>query len=345
MFPAQALAEHLSGQGWQIAMMTDARGRKHAGRIPADPIFEVKAASISPRRPVKVLSGIVKLYQGTQMARQFLREWKADIVVGFGGYPAFPAMAAAQGLSIPTIIHEQNAVLGRVNRLFARKAFAVATGFPTLSRLPQGVDFTYVGNPLRAQITGAVPKAYTWPRRGTINLLIVGGSLGARILSQTLPTAIAGLSQDIRARLNVVQQTTEGELEAARQTYAQAGVKARCEVFFDDIETHLSRAHYVIARAGASSLSEISLMGKPSLLIPLAIAMDDHQMVNALSLKNKKAADILPESEFTSERVTRLLEKRFHDPDWLNIAADNARKIARPDALTQLATVVKAAIS
>ena len=206
MFPAQALAETLKVQGWDIAMMTDARGRKHAGRIPADPIIEVQAASITPRKPIAAIAGIFKLSKGVMQARRFIKDWQPDVVVGFGGYPAFPAMRAAQGLDLPTIIHEQNAVLGRVNRVFAAKALHVASGFANLGKLPDSANHVVTGNPMREQVIAAIPKSYKAPK-GDIHLLIVGGSLGAKIVSETMPAAIALLPAQIRKRLKVVQQT------------------------------------------------------------------------------------------------------------------------------------------
>ena len=339
MFPAQALAEILKTEGWDIAMMTDARGQKHCGRIPADPVVEVQAASISPRKPIQAIKGILKLMRGVRQAKAFIREWRPDIVVGFGGYPAFPAMRAAQSAGLPTILHEQNAVLGRVNRVFAAKATHVVSGFEMLEKVSPKANVTCLGNPMRAQIAEAVPATYERPA-DEMNLLIVGGSLGARILSQRLPKAIAGLPEDLRKRLSVVQQTTEGELTTAREAYASAGVTALCETFFSDIETHLAKAHYVIARAGASSVSEIALMGKPSLLIPLAIAMDDHQTANAKSLQSHMAADILPESEFTPESVAHILQDRLNDSNWLSSAAAAARTLGRPGAARDLAQLV-----
>jgi len=339
MFPAQALAEILKAEGWHIAMMTDARGQKHCGRIPADPIIEVQAASISPRKPIQALKGVFKLAKGVGQAKRFIRDWQPDIVVGFGGYPAFPAMRAAQGLNLPTILHEQNAVLGRVNRVFAAKASHVVSGFEVLEKVSPHANVICLGNPMRAQIVDAIPRSYELPK-DVINLLIVGGSLGARILSATLPKAVASLPEDMRSRLNVVQQTTESELIVARETYANAGVTALCETFFSDIETHLAKANYIVARAGASSVSEIALMGKPSLLIPLAIAMDDHQTVNARSLKDRGAADILPESEFTPESVANILQDRLNDSSWLSSASVTARALGRPNAAQDLAQLV-----
>jgi len=344
MFPAQALAEILKSEGWDIAMMTDARGLKHSGRIPADPIIEVQAASISPRRPIKSAGGVLRLAKGVRQAKAFIRDWKPDVVVGFGGYPAFPAIRAAQSLGVPTILHEQNAVLGRVNRVFAAKAKHIVSGFEDLARVSLKANVTCLGNPLREQIVNAVPKSYTAPT-DKINLVIVGGSLGARILSDTLPKAIASLPDDLRARLNVVQQTTKSHLFIAREIYEASDVTSICETFFSDIETHLAKAHYVIARAGASSVSEIALMGKPSLLIPLSIAMDDHQTANAKSLQRLGAADILPESEFTPKTTADILQDRLNDSNWLNSAAASARTLGRPNATHDLAQLVIRAVN
>lgn len=341
MFPAQALAETLKAQGWQIAMITDARGKKHTGAIPADPIVEVKAATISARKPVAALKGVIKLWQGTAQAKRFIKDWKPDVVVGFGGYPAFPAMRAAQRIGLPTIIHEQNAVLGRVNRIFAKRANHVVSGFEQLSLLPEGANHVCLGNPMRAQIIHAVPKHYTAPAAGgPINILIIGGSLGAKIISETMPAAIAMLPKEMRARLNVVQQTRPEYHDASRKAYKDAGVNALCETFFSNIETHLAAAHYVVGRAGAGSVSEIAVMGKPSLLVPLAIAMDDHQTRNAMSLSRLNAADILPESEFTPERVKTTLEARLNDSHWLTYAAAAARSQGRARAAQDLAAMV-----
>ncbi len=343
MFPAQALAEILKADGWDIAMITDARGRKHTSRIPTDPIIDVEAATISPKKPVGAFIGAMKLMKGARQAKKFMRVWRPDVVIGFGGYPAFPAMRSAQALKIPTLLHEQNAVLGRVNRVFTDKAKYVASGFEELSRLPENAHHICTGNPLRAQIKEAIPPYYERPQK-TIHLLIVGGSLGARLISETMPKAIALLAPELKSRLCVVQQTRAECLDAARLAYAEAGVSATCETFFTDIENHLARAHFIVARAGASSVSEIAAMGKPSLFVPLKIAMDDHQTANAMTLKSLGAADILPESEFTPEGVKTILEARLNDDHWLETAATAAKSAALPDAAEALAKLVRSVL-
>ena len=345
MFPAQALAEHCKALGADIAMITDARGRKHAGRIPADPIIEVSAASISPRMPHKVPGGMLKLARGIGQAKKFIRDWKPDVVVGFGGYPAFPALRAAQRMGVPTVLHEQNAVLGRVNRVFAKRAKVVASGFDVLQKLPAGSNWQAIGNPMREAIVRAGEREYTTPTGdGPINLLVVGGSLGATLVSETVPAACALLPDDLRARLNVVQQTREGSMTLATELYQSAGITAHCAPFFSDIHEHLAKAHFVIARAGASSVSEIALMGLPSLLVPLTIAMDDHQMVNASALKNRNCADVLPETQFTPEAVKNILLETLRDSTYLAAASRAALTAARPDATTALAGLVQSAV-
>jgi len=343
MFPAQALAETLAAKGWEIAMITDARGKKHTGNIPADPMREVSAATINPRKPIAAIKGLIKLANGVNEAKSFMRGWKPDVVAGFGGYPAFPAVKAAQVLKIPTVLHEQNAVLGRVNRALAKEAHVVATGFERCDKIPAGAKTICTGNPLRAQILEAIPDGYAAPNTESnkdIHLTIVGGSLGARLISETLPAAIALLPTEMLTRLVVVQQTRAEYLDEAREIYQLAGVRATCESFFSDIQIHLASAHYIVGRAGASSVSEIAAMGKPALFVPLKIAMDDHQTINALALKDLGAADILPESEFTAEGVKTTLLERLNDSTWLETASNFARSAARPDATSALADLV-----
>ena len=340
MFPAQALGETLLQRGWDVSMMTDARGRPRVEWLDPDRVFTVQATSVSPRKPLQALRGVATLAKGVRTAKRIMGKNLPNVVAGFGGYPAFPAIRAAQQMGIPTVLHEQNTVLGRVNRVFARRAVAVASGFEELRRLPGGATHVVTGNPLREQIWNAVPEGYSAPGDGDIHLLVVGGSLGARIIARTVPKAVAALPKDLRKRLVVVQQTTEGELLNARATYEQAGVRATCEPFFGDIQNHLAKAHLVIARAGASSVSEIAAMGLPSILVPLAIAMDDHQTVNASSLERLGAAIVLPETGFTPEALQNVLGETLDDGVWLENAARAARSVSRPDATHDLADLV-----
>ncbi len=340
MFPAQALAEEMMAQGWEAALITDARGAKLAGNFPSETRLTIDAASLNPRRPLAAVKGVLTILKGMKQAKAFITNWQPDVVAGFGGYPAYPAVKAAQSMGLPSLLHEQNAVLGRVNRALSKRADILACGFDVLERCSVPEKVIVTGNPLRVQISNAIPKHYSVPK-DKINLLIIGGSLGARLISETVPLALARLPENMRSRLNVVQQTRTESMEAAKAVFAAAGIQARCESFFHNIEDELAAAHFIIARAGASSVSEIAAMGKPSLFVPLGIAMDDHQSVNAQSLKDLDAADILPESQFTPEALAHSLEKRLNDSHWLKQAAAAARKTAKLDAAPHLAQLVK----
>ncbi|MGD2134295.1 MAG: undecaprenyldiphospho-muramoylpentapeptide beta-N-acetylglucosaminyltransferase [Maricaulaceae bacterium] len=342
MFPAQALAAELAKRGWSIALVTDARGLALAKDFPADPIAVIDAATISPANPFKSIVGAMKIAGGYTAARRIIKDLKPSVVIGFGGYPAFPTLMAARGKA-KIVLHEQNAVLGRVNRAFAARAHAIASGFKRLERMPQRATGRWVitGNPVRAHITEARDTPYVTPEGDApINLVILGGSLGARILSEIPPRAVARLPEDLRRRLKVVQQTREEWVEDALQVYREAGVEAVCQPFFTNIGELLAKAHMVIARAGASTVTEIAVAGRPSILVPLAIAMDDHQTLNAEALADVGAADVIPEREFDGEALTKLLADRLSHPETLARRADNARAAGRADAASALADVV-----
>lgn len=348
MFPAQALADELDARDWRAALITDARGMKLVGEaFRADPIETVNAASVSPRNPIKSVVGAVRIAAGVAKARGIYRRLKPAAVVGFGGYPAFPALAAAG--RTPIILHEQNAVLGRVNRVFAKRATAIASGFTRLERMPVSVTgrWTMTGNPVRNPILAIRGAAYAPPQSETdpIRLLILGGSLGARILSEITPRAIARLPEGLRRRLRVVQQTREDTLNAAQKIYDDAGVTAECAPFFTNVADRLAGAHMVIGRAGASTVTEIAVVGRPSILVPLAIAMDDHQSLNARTLEEAGAADVIAEADFDGQKLAQLLEKRLTSPQDLARRAAAARAVGRADATTALADLVEAVVA
>jgi UDP-N-acetylglucosamine--N-acetylmuramyl-(pentapeptide) pyrophosphoryl-undecaprenol N-acetylglucosamine transferase len=343
MFPARAAAEALIARGWQIRLVTDARGLRHAADFPAVAIDEIHAASPSTGNPVKLARAAAELTRGFAQTRGIAKRWKPDVVAGFGGYPAFPALAVARALRIPFAIHEQNAVLGRVNRLFAARAGFVASGFERLDRLPERARKRHIltGNPLRAPIVEARKAGYPeLTAEGRINILVLGGSLGARILSETVPAAIAKLPEKLRSRLDVVQQTREESLPMAREIYASAGVNAVCEPFFEDVGALYAAAHLVIGRAGASTVSEVAGVGRPAIFCPLGIATDDHQAANADGLVQALAADMLREADFTAERLAQLIETRLSNPQDLAERAAAARSLGRPDAADTLAKSV-----
>lgn len=344
MFPARACAEALIERRWQVALVTDARGARHARDFPGEGLTEIAASSPFQKNPLKLAGALGKLSKGFGQTRRLMGEFKPDIVAGFGGYPAFPALLAARIGGIPFIIHEQNAVLGRVNRLFAGGAECVASGFERLDKLSSKASNAVTGNPVRAPIRAARKAGYTAPEPdGPIRVLVVGGSLGARILSDTVPAAIARLPADLRARLDIVQQTRAESLEQARTAYARAGVKAQCEAFFDDMGRQYERAHLVIARAGASSVSEIAVVGRPALFVPLAIAMDDHQSANAEALVEAGAAEAMAERDFTADALSARLETLLPDGEALARMAGRARALGKPNAHARLADIIDTA--
>ena len=342
MFPAEALARELTSRGWRVVLATDARGEQYAQHFPAQERLALEAATFSAKDPIKAVTGAWKLWAGVRQAKAAFARLKPAVIVGFGGYPSLPAMLAA-GVT-PTVIHEQNAVLGRSNRLLSRRVTAVACAFPTLQRADPKVKAAahVVGNPVRAEIRALYDQPYAAFGIGTINVLVTGGSQGARLLSDVTPEAIAMLPEDLRLRLTVQQQTRPESAEAARATYAEAGVGAEVAPFFRDMAGRLGQAHLVIGRAGASTVSELAVAGRPSILIPLAIAADDHQSANARLLSDPGAAVVLQEETLTAERLADTIRAILTDSEGLARRAAAAHAVATPHAAQTFADLVEA---
>ncbi len=345
MFPAAAFSTELRARGWSTTLMTDARGRVYAEGFPADTVEIVDAANFVSKNPLALASAGVKIARGVMGARAKLMRLQPALVAGFGGFPSLPAVWAAQILGVAYLLHEQNAVLGRVNRRFALGAGAVACGFERLDKLdPKAAHLKVVtGNPVRAPIRAVRDQAFPMlPAGAPIELLIIGGSQGARILGEVIPAAIAMLPDDLRLRVRVAHQVREEQAEAARAVYARAGV-AHAEVapFFKDMAERYARAHLIIARAGASSVTEIAVVGRPAIFVPLAIAADDHQTANAEGLTQIGAADALSEATFTPETLVKLLALRLDDPHGLAVRAAAAKAAGKPDAAQTLADLAE----
>ncbi len=348
MFPAAAFAAEMKDRGWRVGLMTDERGRKYTDGFAADWIINVKAATFASKRPDKVLGAGWKIFSGIQEARAKLKQEKASLVAGFGGYPAFPALAAGGRSGIPIIIHEQNAVLGRVNRFFAKNARIIACGFDRLDRLPPGCEGRkrIVGNPVRRPIRAIGDMPYPdVSDSGPLNVLVIGGSQGARLFGNIIPKAIAELPENLRARLHVVQQVRDEQMEEVRAIYKAHGVSAELSPFFSNMPEKLAETHFVISRSGASSVTELAVTGRPSLLIPLAIAMDDHQTGNAETLVSAGAADVLTESQFTPEAAASLLAARLSEAEGLKARAEAARTVAHMNAASDLADLAEGVVS
>lgn len=345
MFPAEALARELASRGWRVVLATDARGEQYAHAFPAEERLALDAATGSG--PIGMLKAGLAIMRGVGQARSAFDRTGADVVVGFGGYPSAPALVAAILQKRPTLIHEQNAVLGRTNRMLAPRVGGVASAFPTLGRAPEAVKARaqVVGNPVRPDIRALFDRAYVAPEGdGPIHVLVTGGSQGARILSETAPRALAALPEAIRSRLKVQQQSRPETLESARPIYLEAGINAEVAPFFRDMADRLSRAHLVIGRAGASTCSELAVAALPSVLIPLKIAMDDHQTLNARALSDAGAARVIAEDDVTVDNLTAVLAEVLSDPAQLTAMSAAARSVAIPDAAARLADLVEAAV-
>lgn len=344
LFPAAAFAEAMRARGWRVVLMTDARGRRYATNFPADAVEDTPAATFAGANPLNLASAGIKIGLGILAARKRLAVHDPALVAGFGGYPSLPALAAARARKIPILMHEQNSVLGRVNRAFAKHAQAIACGFERLDRLPPQVRARKVvtGNPVRAPVLAAREAPYPSIAAGAqIHLLVIGGSQGARIFGDVVPKAVAVLPQDIRARLHIVQQAREEQVTAVQRAYEGQVAAAEISPFFADMGAKLGQCHLMIARAGASTVTELQAAGRPAILVPLAIATDDHQTGNAEALAGIGAADVIAEPDFTPERLAELLRRRLSDLPDLSIRAAAARASAKIDSAERLADLAE----
>ncbi len=346
LFPAQALAEVLISRGWSIVLAADERVAGLAQDFPAERRIGLSAATFKSGDPVGMARAGVAVMRGTAQARALYREIGPRVVVGFGGYPSAPALIGAIIDKRPTVIHEQNAVMGRANRFLATRVTRVACAFPTLLKAPPRVagQAIRVGNPVRPPIRALYDLPYDPPgAEGPIRLLVTGGSQGARLLSELVPEAIAALPDELRTRLVVQQQTRAESMETARRVYANAVVDAEIAPFFRDMASRLAAAHLVIGRSGAGSVCEFAVAGKPSILVPLAVALDDDQGQNAKFLADVGAAEVARESQLTVASLANALEKLLTNPARLARMAAAARSVAIPDAAERLADVVEEA--
>jgi UDP-N-acetylglucosamine--N-acetylmuramyl-(pentapeptide) pyrophosphoryl-undecaprenol N-acetylglucosamine transferase len=340
-FPAEALAAALIKRGERIALMTDARSSAYASPVFANAErFVLKGSGLAGHGMLGAARGALALARGTWEARRLLLDLNPSAVVGFGGYPSVPPVVAARFLPAsrrpPVVLHEQNAVLGRANRGMARGADLLALCFEGTRRVPPEAKAEVLGNPVRPAIAALHGQGYVAPA-DVMRVFVLGGSLGARIFSDVVPAAITALPPAIRRRIAVVQQCREEDLDRTRTAYAAAGVRAELAPFFADVATHYANAHLVIARAGASTVAEIACAGRPSILVPLPHAIDDHQSENARSLSAAGAAELMSQTNFSAESLATALKNRLLAPETLDEAARAAASLGRPDAAERLA--------
>lgn len=340
MFPAQALAEAMVARGWRVKLSTDARGARYAGGFPAQVTIEQVSSATFARGGVAAKALVpARIAGGVAGAVWSMLRDRPAVVVGFGGYPSIPALAAATVLRLPRMIHEQNGILGKVNRLFAPRVDTVACGtWPT--DLPAGVQGTHTGNPVRAAVLERAGAGYIPPGDYPMSLLVIGGSQGARILSDVVPEAIALLPDRMKDNLRVAHQARAEDLDRVVAAYDAAGIRAEVEPFFTDIPRRLSEAQLVISRSGASSVADISVIGRPSILIPFAAATGDHQTANARGLVDAQAAVLMPEGAATAPLLAEQIQAILTDPQAALRMANNALRASRPDATEALVHLV-----
>ena len=341
MFPAQALAEALLDRGWRVRLSTDERGARYAGNFPDEvEIVEVASATFARGGPVAKILAPLRILTGVIGASFRMATDRPAIVVGFGGYPTIPAMSAAWLLRVPRMIHEQNGVLGRVNRFFAKRVDRIACGtWPT--DLPEGVRGVHTGNPVRGAVLERAGAGYIPPGDYPMSILVIGGSQGARILSDVVPPAIASLPMKYLRNLRVSHQARGEDQARVTRYYAEHGVTAEVAPFFNDVPRRLSEAQLVISRSGASSVADIAVVGRPSILVPYAAATGDHQSANARGLAHAEAAIVIPESRLDVETLSAQIRAILKSPDGALRMAINALGEGRPDATDRLVGLVE----
>ncbi|WP_374943324.1 undecaprenyldiphospho-muramoylpentapeptide beta-N-acetylglucosaminyltransferase [Sphingomonas sp.] len=344
MVPAAALAVELTRRGHRVALVSDARGVRFPGLFDNIQTHVLPAGRFQAKRPLGWASAVREMWRGRAMARELYRTFKPAAVVGFGGYPALPALLAAFAEKIPTAVHEQNAVLGRVNRLVAGRVDAIATSYDPTERLPAklGAKVHRVGNPVRDAVLALRAKPYPLLEEdGIFRVLVTGGSQGASVLSQVVPDGLAMLPVTFRRRLQVTHQARIEDIDAARAKYAEHHIAADLSTYIADLPAELAWAHLVIARAGASTLAELTAAGRPAILVPLPSATDDHQSVNAREMTEAGGARTIAQDAFTPVELAKQMQKLGLDPAALENAAGRARACGRPAAASDLADLVE----
>ena len=343
MVPAHALAAELAARGHGVLVITDARGAKIPGLFDKIAVHELPAGRLGGG-PISWIKAAFAVLAGRREAIRLYRDHPPQAVVGFGGYPAFPALLAARALDIPTVLHEQNAVLGRVNRLLAGGATAIGTAYPEIERLKPGHSdrLVLVGNPVRAEIAriGEMPFP-PFDEVAPLKILVTGGSQGATILGKVVPSGLGMLEPSLRRRLQVVQQCRPDDIEEIRARYVELGIPAELMTYILDMPDKLADAHLVIGRAGASTIAELTAAGRPAILIPFGAATDDHQTANAREMTKAGGARTIPQGEFTPETLARQIEAIAGDPLALSNAAARSLSVGRPHAARDLADLVE----
>ncbi|HEY4264488.1 MAG TPA: undecaprenyldiphospho-muramoylpentapeptide beta-N-acetylglucosaminyltransferase [Micropepsaceae bacterium] len=344
LFPAQALASELMRRGRRVVVMTDRRGPNYGNAFPGAEITTIPAATFAGRSMLGRMTAFGVIALGVAAALTKFLNLRPRAVVGFGGYPSLPVMLAASLVRVPSALHEQNAVLGRVNRLLAPRVKRIAATFPFARFAPDHPErVVFTGNPVRVEAAALRAASYVPPGPGElIKLLIFGGSQGARALSEIVPAALARLSGDLRARLDITQQSRAEDMEMVKQAYRVAALNAEVAKFFTDLPGRMAASHLVIARSGASTLSELTVIGRPSILIPYPYATDDHQAANAAVLEKAGAAWVIKQEALDADGLARQLTEILSNPRLLAARAQAAGALGHADAASRLADLAEA---
>ncbi len=341
LFPAEALAIALGKRGAVVELATDARAVHF--EFPARAVHLIPSATVRGKNPLALARTAALLALGTAKAWALIGRIRPAVVVGFGGYPTVPPLFAASVRGVPTVLHEQNGVMGRANRMLAARVTKIATGFPSLARLDPRLQakITFTGNPIRPQVIAAAATPFATPAiGGPLHLVVFGGSQGARVMAEIVPAAVERMSAELRRRLSIVQQARAEDLEAVRATYAKLGIAADCAPFFADLPARVAAGHLVISRSGASTVAELSAIGRPAILVPLPHALDQDQFVNAGVLDAAGAAIRIEQRDFTPERLASEIAALAGDPARLSKMAAAAKSAGTIDAAERLAEVV-----
>ena len=343
VFPAEALGHELRARGYSVHLVTDSRAERFAGKFPADEIHVVPSATLASKNPVALLRTGWKLWTGLRAARRLIGRLKPVAVVGFGGYPTVPPLMAATSMGVPSMLHEQNAVMGRANKALAGKVQAIAGGFLPENTGPYAAKTVTTGNPVRPAVLEAAKTPYALSRGDEpFRLVVFGGSQGAQFFSSAVPTALSLLAEPERKRLVVTQQARPEDADRVNSCFAKLQAPAEVSFFFTDMAERLAAAHLVVCRSGASTVSEISVIGRPAILVPYPYALDHDQAANAAALVATGGAEVVAQSDLSPDRLAAMISAAMKDPERLEKMAAAAKQAGRPDATGLLADMVVA---
>lgn len=343
VFPAEALAYELKARGYSVHLVTDSRAERYAGKFPAEEIHVVPSATIGSKNPIRVIKALATLWTGLRSARKLMTRLKPVAVVGFGGYPTVPPLLASTGIGVPSLLHEQNAVMGRANKALAKRVKAIAGGFLPENKGEYGDKIVMTGNPVRPAVLSAAHVAYTPSNSGEqFNLVVFGGSQGAQFFSAAVPAAICLLPNDLRSRITLTQQARVEDKDSVVESYKKLGVRADVSPFFGDMAERIAQADLVISRSGASTVSELSVIGRPSVLVPYPHALDHDQAANAAALSAAGGASVIKQADLSPNALSALLADAMNDPARLEKTAAAAKATGKPDAAKRLADLVEA---